>query len=80
MIPLHHLLEARLEEGHAALAQAFDSRLIHINTGNAVAQVGEDGCCYESDVTGSDNTDIHVWPDLPSTRTPFNGEEIRLRR
>jgi hypothetical protein len=71
------------EEGHAARLKQLNARSINVHANDLMPKFGEACGCYETDITGSNNSDmersdylcarhIHITSTPPETRTsPF---------
>src|SRR5690606_24795699 len=63
---LHDLAQAVLVDGGLAARQLLDDRLLLVDAGDVVAQVGEGGTGRQTYVTGPDNRDVHQLDLSPS--------------
>ena len=73
VVPLHHLLEAGLEDRDLPRLQPLDLVRVHVDAEHVVADLGQHRALHEPDVAGSENRDPH----LPSA-TPRRRERGRL--
>ena len=55
----HHVVQTRLVNRQAPLAQARNLVRVHIQTQHIVANLSQTGACDQANITGSDNSDFH---------------------
>ena len=55
----HHIAETGLEKGDLASPQALDARLVDVHANNAMADVSEHSCLYQTNVATTENTNPH---------------------
>ncbi len=58
-VPDHHLLEARLVDGHPAGLERLDLRAVVVHADDVIAQIGEHRTRDQADVSSADDADVH---------------------